>query len=1051
MEQQQKGIIAWFTRNTVAANLLMILIIVGGIIAGLSIRKEMFPQLDLPYISIQVPYPGAAPQEVEEGIVLKVEEAIENIEGIKQVTSNANEGMASITVEVQQGYDTTQVLNEIKIRVDAIPSMPAEAEKPVIYEVRPTREVIHLQLYGDLSERGFKEYAKEIADELKALPAITRADVQGARNYEVGIEVSEAQLRKYGLTLDEVANTVRRTSVDMPGGSIKSPTGDVMLRVKGKAYRGYQFDKIALITRPDGTRVLLGDVAKVVDGFVEQDAFTRFDGKRGLSIGVIAVGQQDDLKIADAVKQYVAKKAKSLPPNVKLTYWGDRSKFLKDRLDMMLSNMLMGAVLVLLVLSLFLQFRLAVWVMMGIPVCFLGTLLVMHMPFVDITINMMSLFGFILVLGIVVDDAIVIGESIHSEIEERGEGEESVIRGAKRVALPATFGVLTTVAAFLPMLLVTGFMGAIFKAIGMVVIFSLVFSLIESKLILPAHLRHVRINNQPPRTAVGRFKVAFNKGFDNFVRNRYQPFVERCIHYRYITLAIFVAMIVLVFAMVKGGIVRSVFFPNIPSDFIQGSVEMVSGTPSDQTNKTLEKIQDALWKVDDQIKQETGQRAVRHSFVWNQSTTTGRIFVELTSSEDRKMGSFELASRWRKAIGQLPGVKTLKLNASINGGGGGGAIAFTLRGKNLDELTKATDDLKKVMASYDGVFDIEDSLSSGNLEVRLKLKPNAQALGLRLSDLARQVREGFYGAEVQRIQRDDEEVKVMVRYPLAQRRTLANLENMRIRTASGQEVPFSAVANISLGEGYSRITRVDGVRAVTISADADKNKVEPGKVVSEIMKTALPKILAKYPGVSYRMAGEVKDQADNNKQLALGAFAAMFVIYALLAIPLKSYSQPLIIMSVIPFGIIGAILGHWMLGLSISVLSLFGIIALSGVVVNDSLVMVDFVNQARAEGVPLRRAVSESGVRRFRAIILTSLTTFLGLVPIVTETSLQAKIVIPMAVSLAFGILFATVITLILVPALYIVLEDIKASISRYWHWLTGRDHKPSAVPHDNH
>ncbi|WP_417356036.1 efflux RND transporter permease subunit [Gallaecimonas pentaromativorans] len=1038
MSEKQKGVIAWFTHNTVAANLLMAVIIIGGIVSALLIRKEVFPQLDLPYISIQVPYPGAAPQEVEEGIVLKVEEAIENIEGIKEVKSTASEGNASIQVEVEPSYNTTEVLNEIKIRVDAIPTMPEQAEKPVIYEIRPEQEVIWVQVYGDLTERGFKEYAKSIADDLKDLPGITRADVQGSRNYEVGIEVSEDKLRKYGLTLDEVARAVRNSSVDMPGGSIKSATGDILLRAKGKAYRGYQFDKITLLTRNDGTRVLVNDVAKVIDGFVEQDSFARFNGKPGVSIGVVAVGDQDALKIAEAVKKYVADKKKNLPAGVQLDYWGDSSKFLSDRLDMMLSNMVMGGILVFLVLSLFLQVRLAFWVMMGIPVCFLGTLLMMHLPMFDITINMMSLFGFILVLGIVVDDAIVIGESVHSEIEERGAGVDNVIRGAQKVAVPATFGVLTTVAAFAPMLMVTGFMGAIFEAIGVVVILCLVFSLIESKFILPAHLKHVRISHGESKNPLVRLKARFNRGFDNMVLNYYRPALNWCLRYRYITVSVFIAMMILVAGLVASGNVRFVFFPNIPSDFVQGRLEMVSGTASTQTNQTLEKLQEALWRVDDRLKRETGNRVVKHVYVWNQSTTEGRFVVELTSSESRSIGTFKLADMWRQEIGQLPGVKTLKINASINGDSGGGAIAFTIRGKNLDELKAATGELKAAMAKYDGVFDIEDSLSSGNLEVRLKIKPAAQALGLSLTDLARQVREGFYGAEVQRIQRDDEEVKVMVRYPLAERESLANLENMRIRTSDGSEVPFSYVADMELGDGYSRISRVDGVRAVTVSADADKNKVEPSKVIGELMKDVVPGLKAKYPGISLRMSGEAQDEADNNTQLLLGALLALFVIYALLAIPLNSYLQPFIIMSVIPFGIIGAIVGHWLLGLSVSVLSLFGIIALSGVVVNDSLVMVDFVNQARKEGVAIRQAVVDSGIKRFRAIMLTSLTTFLGLVPIVTETSLQAQIIIPMAVSLAFGILFATVITLVLVPALYLILEDFKKWVSGHLHWTFG-------------
>ncbi|WP_341503782.1 efflux RND transporter permease subunit [Gallaecimonas sp. GXIMD4217] len=1032
----QKGLIAWFTRHSVAANLLMLFIIIGGLVVGLGIRKEMFPEVNLPYVSIQVPYPGSAPQEVEEGIILKIEENIEDIEGIKEITSRASEGIGSITVEVESGYDVTELLNEIKVQVDAVPSFPEDAEKPIIYEIRPEQQVIWVQVYGDLDERASKELAKEISDEIKALPGITKAEALGTRGYEIGIEVAEHRLREFGLTLDDVVRAVRSSSVDLPGGAIKSNTGDILLRVKGKAYRGYEFENIVLVTRPDGTRVLLGDVAEVRDGFVEEDNFARFNGKPGVSIGVTAVGDQDVLELAEKVKAYVAKKKADLPPGVEIDHWGDSSFYLQGRLDLMLGNMWMGGLLVFLVLALFLQIRLAFWVIIGLPICFLGALLFMPMPFVGVTINVISLFGFILVLGIVVDDAIIIGESVYSEIEKNGHSTENVIAGAKKVAMPATFGVLTTIAAFIPMLMVDGFQGAIFKAVAAVVILCLIFSLIESKLILPAHLAHMKVSKEPGRGAFARFKAAFTRGYDNLIHKRYKPFLETCIRHRYNTMAVFLAMMILSVGLIMGGFVRWVSFPNIPSDFINGRIEMVNGTAVETTNDTLQRLQEALWRVDDRLYEESGQRVLKHSYVWNNSNTSGELVVELTKSELRDIGAFELADLWRKEFGDQPGVKTLKLNASIGNNGGGGAIAFQLQGKDLDNLTAATNELKARLATYEGVFDIEDSLASGNLEIRLKVKPEAEALGISLSDLARQVRQGFYGAEAQRIQRDDEEVKVMVRYPLAERRSISHLENMRVRTPSGQEVPFSAVAELETGEGYSRITRVDGVRAVTISADADKQKIEPFKVIQEINKDVLPGILAKYPGVSSQVRGEAQDEQENLMQLALGALAALFVIYALMAIPLNSYSQPLIIMSVIPFGIIGAIAGHLLLGLSLSMLSLFGIVALSGVVVNDSLIMVDFVNKERAAGVPIRQAVLDAGTKRFRAITLTSLTTFFGLLPIVLEKSLQAQIVIPMAVSLAFGILFATVITLVLVPALYVILDDLGHLRRRYVGWV---------------
>ncbi|MGI1988020.1 efflux RND transporter permease subunit [Shewanella glacialipiscicola] len=1030
----QKGILAWFARNSVAANLLMWVLLIGGLFSTVLINKEVFPSFELNLLNISVAYPGAAPQEIEEGINIKIEEAIQDINGIKKVTSVASEGVGSIMIEVEDGYEVQAVLDEAKLRLDAISTFPVNIEKPNIYQIKPENNVIWVSVYGDMTLHDMKELAKSVRDDLTQLPAVTRAKVTGVRDYEIAIEVSEDKLREYGLTFSQVALAVQNSSFDLPGGSIRAQDGDILLRTKGQAYTGDDFANIVVTTRPDGSRVMLPSVSTIKDDFEERLEYTRFNGKPAAIIEVTSIDDQNALDIADQVKQYVEKRRATLPANAQLDTWGDMTHYLQGRLDMMMSNMFYGALLVFIILAMFLDLKLAFWVMMGIPVSFLGTMLIMPLDPFSMTINMLTLFAFILVLGIVVDDAIVIGESAYTEVERHGHSLENVIRCAQKVAMPATFGVLTTIAAFIPMLIVSGPMGIIWKSIGMVVILCLTFSLIESKLILPAHLAHMRFKKPgAPRGLFGRFKANFNDRVQYFIHHSYRNFLERCIKHRYNVVAAFVGVLILSIALVASGKVRWVFFPDIPSDFIQVQLEMDEGSSEDNTLKVVQSIEEALYKMNDKMEQDNGYQVVKHSFINMSSRTSAFIFAELTKGEDREVDGVTIASAWRAQLPELLSVKKLSFNASTNDAGGD--ISFRLTSSDLDELSAASKDLKQKLASYEGVYDIADNFSSGSHEIRLKIRPEAEALGLTLSDLARQVRYGFYGYEAQRILRNKEEIKVMVRYPLEQRRTVGYLENMLIRTPKGTSVPFSTVAQIEKGESYASITRVDGKRAITITANANKNIAEPSKVVQEIQQDYLPQLQAKYPKIQTALDGGSLDEQNAMGGLIQGFFFALFTIYALMAIPLKSYSQPLIIMSVIPFGIIGALFGHLIQGLAMSVLSLCGIVALAGVVVNDSLILVDFVNRAREQGQSVRQAAVDSGCYRFRAIILTSLTTFVGLVPIILERSLQAQIVIPMATSLAFGILFSTVVTLILVPLLYIILDDVKHASSRFFNW----------------
>lgn len=1037
-----QAMIAWFANNSVAANLLMFVLILGGLYSALTIKKEIQPKIDPNQISIRMPFLGASPSEVEEGVLVKIEEAIQDVQGIEKITSTAREGSGTVNIQVLTDYDPQLVLDDVKIRVDGISTFPEQTEKPTITRTQWSQEVMWVSVHGDVNERTLKEFAQNVRDEIVNLPGVTRADVVGDRAYEVTLEVSEHTLREYGLTLDQVAQAVRVGSLDLPAGSIKTEGGNILVRTRGQAYTGDEFERIVVRTNPDGTRLLVGDIAKVIDGFEDRERYSRHNGESAISIRVLSVGEQSELSIAASVRDYIDQKKAELPAEITLDYWADVSYYLQGRLDMMNKNLAGGAILVFAVLALFLRLKLAFWVMLGLPVAFLGT--IWMMPAADVSINMLSLFGFILVLGIVVDDAIIIGESIYTHIRRDGHSMESIIAGVNEVAVPATFGVLTTAVAFIPILMVSGVSGQFFSAIGWVVIFALLFSLVESKLILPAHLAHMKMAEYNPEKSNALFRMQrnFSEGLHGFVDNYYAPFLERALKRRYLTLSVFLSMLILSAGLIASGIARFVWFPDLAGDFIQVNLEMNEGTPSHLTHNALDRIQQSLREVNEEISAEhqLGQEgAVRTIFSWSGSDVSGQVVVELVKEEAAVVSAQEVERRWREKVGEIPGARQLSFSAA-SGPGGGADLAFQLVGKNLEQLKFASAELEERIRSYDGVYDVQNSFEGGTPEIKLNIKPEAEALGLNLSNLGRQVRQAFYGEEAQRIQRGEDEVKVMVRYPENERRSLGNLESMRIRTANGEEIPFSAVANLEIGSTPSVIRRYDGERSVAVSAEVDKDLAEPGKISSDIIDNVLPEILARYPAVRYQLDGATESQQRVGRELFTGALLALFLIYALMAIPLRSYLQPFLIMSVIPFGVIGAVFGHVLLGIPVSMLSMFGIIALAGVVVNDSLILVDFVNRARLEGVARRVAAVEAAKRRFRAILLTSATTFLGLVPIVfLETSLQAQIVIPMAAALAFGILFSTVITLFLIPAMYLIGDDIRQFFQRTVNYFLGR------------
>ena len=1033
MSTREKGLIAWFARNPVAANLLMIFILIGGILTAFTIRKQMFPQFESNWISVSAVYPGAAPQEVEEGITIKVEENLEGIEGIKRLITYSNRGSSQAWIEIEEQFDPQEVLDEIKVQVDSINTFPAGMERPIVRRDKYEQEVMILALYGDMSNYQLKELGNDIKDELQALPNINLVNFNGGLNYEIGIEVSPDKLRAYGLTFRDIASAVQSFSANMSAGQIRSENGYISMRVEKQAYRGSEFAKLPLITLADGAQVYLGDVATINDGFEEGLQYSKYNGKNSLSFEVNASKDQDITDVAKVLKTYMAEKESQLPAGVKLSPIVDLTYYLEGRLDMMVDNMIWGGLLVMLVLALFLPLRLAFWVMMGLPVSFLGAFLFMPIGFLDVTINLASLFAFILVLGIVVDDAIVVGESASAEIEKHGHTLDNVVRGVKRVAMPATFGVLTTIAAFLPQTLATGPSAAFSKAIGGVIILCLIFSLIESKLILPAHIAAMKDRKPNPKNPLHRARKVMDNGLKSFVDNYYTPFVGRCIHYRYTVIVGFMCLLIVSAGMFAGGLVKFVPNPKIPHDFPRIDIEMNLASSEQATLETAKKVEQLILSVDKQLKEQYGKPMIRDLSVSLRGRTQANIMAILVEPDLRPIDTFALSALWREQMPNLPGVKTLTIQDSImNGGRDDGDVSFKLEGKNAQVLKEVAGKLKTKLQSLEGVGDVNDSMQSATDEVQLDLKPLAYSMGLTLADVASQVSFSYYGLEAQRILREGEEIKVMIRYPEDERNSISDIDSVRIITPTGAEVPLSEVANISLVDGVNRIRRENSKRTVNVWAAVNTDQVEPFAIAQQIRDEYLPSLLKNYPGVQSNVAGRIQEEMDSADEQLRDFALSMIIIFALLAIPLRSYSQPLIIMSVIPFGVVGAMFGHMVLGMTMSSLSMFGIIAVAGVVVNDSLVMVDFVNKARAEGVAIKEAVMQAGARRFRAILLTSVTTFIGVMPIIMETSLQAKIVIPMAVSLAFGVLFATVITLILIPCQYVALEDTKRLVRKW-------------------
>ncbi len=1075
-----KGMLTWCARNRVAANFFMLMIFMIGFAAVTNIRRELIPQVSLDRVVVTVPYPGATPTEVEEGIIIRIEEAIADLEGIKEVSAAATEGSGVVTVEVETGYSTPRLLEQIKTRVDAISTFPDDSEQPVVEELTAKSRVINVVISGDtVDEPTLRHLADEVREDLLALEGITQVNLGGMRPYEIAIHVSEESLRRHGLTFDDVANAVRRSSLDLPAGVIRAGAGDILLRTRSQAYHGREFENMVVRARPDGTRLLVKDIATVSDGFDENELWARFNGRRAAILSIMSSKSQDVTSAARAVKEYVQKASHTLPQGVHLDTWSDMSRLYTERQDLMLRNGLQGLVLVFLSLTLFMRFRLAFWVALGMAVAFVGTFAVMIL--MDVSFNVISMAAFILVLGMVVDDAIVIAEAVHHHQTLGAEGEKGAVKGVLEVYTPVIFAVITTMIAFMPLLAISGVNGKFYRGIPIVIISCLLISLFEGLFILPAHLAHTQPRKMPwyqlpvwPLVAVlSKAQLAVDAGLQWFIDRVYRPVLDAAVTWRYLTLSLFVGAFVLVAGLVYGGWVQRSFFPRFPGDFAAGALDMPEGTNAAATQEVLARIEAAAFELRKRMDDDhpdkpplfknilvamgsqpiTRARDQLHGKVQAGGNHLAEVSIEFQNLRERNVSSHDLAEMWRDVVGVMPGVRKLTFTGEV--GDESPDIHLRFASRDLGVVAQAADELKKTLAGYDGVHEISDTLGSQKQEITLAIRPDAEALGLRANDLARQVRQAFYGEEVQRVQRGRDEVRVFVRYPPDQRRSVGGLNNMRIRTAAGDEVPLGAVAKVAYGRGVAMIRRVDRRRVVDVTAKLDRTVLDnPEGIMRDVTKPQaglMPALMKRFPDLTWTREGGMKEQARVLRELGIASIVALFAMYALMAIASKSYVQPVMIMLVIPFGMIGAVGGHIIAGVVISIISFLGIAALAGVVVNDSIVLIDAINTyTRHEGLSVDDAVRAAAVRRFRAILLTSLTTFLGLTPLMLETSVQAQFIIPMAVTLGFGVAFATTVTLTLIPSLYLMLEDARHLAHRIGAWVSPGEespHQPDGPP----
>jgi len=1025
-EHPKKGPIAWMVDNRVTPNLLMAVLLLGGFLFALSIKQEVFPEFDLDIVTVQVPYPGSSPEEVEQGIILAVEEAVRGLDGIKEVRATASEGVGIVNAELLEGADKQKVYQDIKQEVDRITTFPEDAERPEVSLMTHKREVLQIQLYGDTSEWVLRQLAEQVRDRLLQREQITQVELSGAREYELKVLIEQDTLRAYDLTLQEVADRIRSSSLELPGGHVETSGGEILLRVKQRKEWAGEFENIPIITSENGSVLLLRDIAEVEDGFRDVDKTAFFDNKRAIGISVYRVGTQTPIDVSDAARTAMARIENQLPDGINWSVSRDMAEIYRQRLQLLLRNAFLGLILVLLLLGLFLEFRLAFWVTMGIPTSFLGAFLLL--PAMNITINMISMFAFIVALGIVVDDAIVVGENIY-EYRKRGIGNvKAAILGARDVAIPVTFSIITNIVAFSPLFFVPGVMGKIWRVIPLVVVTVFAISWVEALFILPTHLAHARRNSTNPVAHwLHSRQQDFSRLFEKFIDQLFDPFLHFCTKYRHVTVAVALAVLISIVGYVASGRIGIILMPRVESD-IAGATAVL---PFGSSFEKVKQVENRLAKAAEQVIAANGRDKLSEGVFANINENRVDVRIYLTDPDVRPISTSQVTNLWRHAVGRIAGLQYMRFESDIGGPGRGAALTIELSHRNIDVLDKASQNLADILADFPNIKDIDDGYTPGKEQLNFTIKPQGKSLGLTAWGIARQIRNSFYGAEALRQQRGRNEVRVRVKLPMSQRTSQYDVENLLVTTPSGKKVPLMQVADMKRGRSYTTIDRRNGRRTVTVTANVDPIS-ETNQVMATLKKEILPQLRQDYPGLSYGWEGRQADMRDSMKSIFSGFIVAIMTIYAMLAVPFRSYIQPIIVMVAIPFGIVGAVLGHMLMGYSLSVMSMMGIVALSGIVVNDSLILIDYANRVRKEaGLTGFDAIHQAGVRRFRPVMLTTLTTFGGLTPMILETSRQARFMIPMAISLGFGILFATVITLLLVPCLYLLVEDAARSLGK--------------------
>ncbi|MBB5320302.1 efflux RND transporter permease subunit [Marinobacter oulmenensis] len=1015
------GPIEWMARNSIAANLMMILLLTGGLWMALHVQKEVFPEFELDIVQVSVSYPGASPSEVEKGILLPVEEAVQGIQSIEEMSSTAREGSGTIQLELVAGTNRMQALQDIEQAVDRVRTFPEQAEEPEVRLVTPTRDVLELVLYGDVDTWTLRQLGEQVRNRLLTENAITQAEISDVPAYMTSIEIPRDTLRKYNLTLSEVASRIEQSSQDIPAGSMATDNGDILLRLKERKQWADAFEGIAILTAETGGVITLGDIATVRDGFEEGGFHSRFNGQPSVEIEIFRTGDQSPLEIAASVEAVMDELQVTLPDAVSIRIDSNRAEHFEDRMDMLLENGVMAMVIVLVILSLFLEYRLAFWIMMGMTISFVGS--VFFLPAMDVSINMISMFGFLMVLGIVVDDAIVVGENIYEYREQGMTFMQAAIKGAQDIAGPVIFSILTNIVAFLPLLFVPGTTGKFWWPLGVVVILVLAISLIEALFILPAHLAH---SGRGSVTIYGRWmhglQRIFARGFQAVVDHGYRPLLDLSLRFRYVTLTAAMTIMVVCGAYAMSDHMGMIMMPSAPADEIEANVQLPVGTTSRRAGEVAMAITRDTRRLLDQSELADNVEGIKTNVRGEQSID---VELVLRPEEERSLAVSEIVELWRNELGDFKGVDEITFSAEQGPGSWRDDISVDLSHTDIDVLARASQRFFDELQSISQTRNVNDSYTAGKPQFDISLNAHGRALGLTGAEVGRQLRDAYYGAIALRQLRGINENEIRVRLPESERQDLYSLDNFIIRTPDGQEVPLMDIADLSIGESFRSISRRDGRRIITVGTDVEP-KAATRQVLEVIQAEILPQLRADFPGLTWSFQGSQADMRESTGALWGGFGLAMGVIYALLAIAFGSYLQPLVVMLAIPFGAVGAIIGHMILGMELSLVSIMGIVALSGVVVNDSLIMVTYANRQRHRLEPAQ-AIYEAGLRRFRPIVLTTLTTFGGLAPIISETSLQAIYLIPMAVSLGFGIVFATALILFLVPCLYLVLEDAKA------------------------